>query len=61
MNAKEIKESWNEQKAKLKKKFSALTDNDLTFEDNQEDEMLGQIQKKLGKTKEEWKKIIAAL
>ncbi len=61
MNIKEIKESWEEQKAKLKKKFSVLTDNDLSFEDSQKEEMLGKLQIKLKKTKEEWQKIIAAL
>ena len=31
------------------------------FEEGKEDEMLGKIQKKLGKTKEEIRKIIAGL
>ena len=38
-----------------------LVDNDLMFEEGKEDEMLGKIQKKLGKTKEEIRKIIAGL
>ena len=53
--------SWNEQKGKLKEKFATLTDNDLLFEEGKKDEMLGKLQVKLGKTKEELSAIIAAL
>lgn len=49
----ELKGNWNEQKGKLKKKFAVLTDNDLLFEEGKKDEMLGRLQVKLGKTKEE--------
>ncbi len=61
MNSTEAKGNWNEQKGKLKQKFSILTDNDLMFAEGKKDEMLGKIQKKLGKTKEELKAIMAAL
>ena len=61
MGTLELKGKWNEQKGKLKQKFAILTDNDLMFEDGKEDEMLGRIQKKLGKTKEDIRKIIAEL
>ena len=61
MNTKEVKGNWNEQKGKLKQKFAVLTDNDLMFEEGKKDEMLGKLQIKLGKTKEELHKIIAAL
>ena len=61
MNISEVKGNWNEQKGKLKKKFALLTDNDLLFADGKKDEMLGKIQIKLGKSKEELQKIIAAL
>ncbi|OFX74955.1 MAG: general stress protein CsbD [Bacteroidetes bacterium GWE2_29_8] len=60
MNKTELKGTWNEQKAKLKQKFSKLTDNDLKFEEGKKEEMLAKIQIKLGKTKEELHKIIAA-
>ena len=50
-----------EQKGKLKQQFAVLTDNDLMFEEGKKDEMLGKIQIKLGKTKDEWTKIIAEL
>jgi uncharacterized protein YjbJ (UPF0337 family) len=61
MNKEQIKGNWNEQKGKLKQQFAVLTDNDLMFEEGQKDEMLGKIQIKLGKTKDEWTKIIAEL
>lgn len=61
MNSKEIKGTWNEQKGILKQKFAVLTDNDLMFKEGKRDEMLGKLQIKLGKTKEELDKIIAEL
>ena len=61
MNNVEIKGNWNEQKGKLKQKFANLTDNDLLFAEGKKDEMLGTLQIKLGKSKEELQKIIAAL
>ena len=56
-----IKGNWNEQKGKLKAKFSTLTDSDLKYENGKKDEMLTRIQTKLGKTKEEFAEIISAL
>jgi len=61
MNTVEVKGNWNEQKGKLKQKFGFLTDNDLLFEEGKNDEMLGKLQIKLGKTKDELRKIIASL
>jgi len=61
MNTTELKGNWNEQKGKIKQKFAFLTDNDLMFEEGKKDEMLGKLQIKLGKTKEELHKIIEAL
>jgi uncharacterized protein YjbJ (UPF0337 family) len=61
MNTTGLKGNWEEQKGKLKQKFAALTDNDLLFADGKQEEMIGRLQKKLGKTKEEMFKIISAL
>ena len=61
MNKTELKGNWNEQKGKLKKKFGFLTENDLMFEEGKEEEMYGKLQIKLGKTKEEMRKIINEL
>ena len=56
----ELKGNWLQQKGMLKQKFAVLTDDDLLFEQGKKDEMLGKIQVKLGKTKEELRKIIEA-
>ena len=49
----EIKGNWNEVKGKLKQKYADLTDDDLLFAEGKEEELLGRIQKRTGKTKEE--------
>jgi len=59
MNTTEVKGNWNEQKGRLKMKFASLTDNDLMFAEGKKDEMLGKLQVKLGKTKEELSKILS--
>jgi len=61
MNTTELKGNWDEQKGKLKQKFADLTDNDLLFAEGKKEEMLGRLQIKLGKSKEELHKIIQAL
>lgn len=48
-----FKGQWHEIKGKLKQKYGQLTDDDLTFTEGKEEEMLGRLQTKLGKTKEE--------
>ncbi len=60
-NSTELKGDWNETKGKLKQKFALLTDNDVLLIEGKKDEMLGRIQIKLGKTKEELHKIISEL
>lgn len=47
-----LKGNWNMIKGALKQKYGDLTDNDLTYEEGKEDELLGRIQKKTGETKE---------
>ena len=61
MNTTELKGSWDEQKGKLKQKFATLTDDDLLFAEGKKDEMMGKLQIKLGKSKEELHKVIAGL
>ena len=53
MNTTTLKGQWNVIKGKLKQQYADLTDDDLVYEEGQEDELLGRLQKKLGKTKEE--------
>lgn len=52
---------WENQKTKLKAKFTHLTDADLNFESGKKDEMLQKVQTKLGKTKDELSSILASL
>jgi uncharacterized protein YjbJ (UPF0337 family) len=61
INLTEIKGNWNEIKGKLKQKFAMLTDDDMLLVEGKQDEMLGRIQTKIGKTKEELHKIISEL
>ncbi len=61
MNTTKLEGNWNEQKGKLKQKFADLTDDDLMYEEGKRDEMLGKLQIKLGKTKDEIVKLIASL
>jgi uncharacterized protein YjbJ (UPF0337 family) len=49
----EIKGSWNEIKGKLKQKFAQLTDDDLLYSEGKDEEMLGRVQKRLGKSRQE--------
>jgi uncharacterized protein YjbJ (UPF0337 family) len=49
----QMKGNWNEVKGKLKQKYGQLTDNDLQFAEGKEDELLGRLQKRLGRTKDE--------
>jgi uncharacterized protein YjbJ (UPF0337 family) len=61
MNTTELKGNWDEQKGKLKQKFAQLTDDDLLFAEGKKDEMLGRLQVKLGKTKDDLFKILSDL
>jgi uncharacterized protein YjbJ (UPF0337 family) len=45
-----LKGNWNVVKGKLKQSYGQLTDDDLTYTDGQEDELVGRIQKRLGST-----------
>jgi uncharacterized protein YjbJ (UPF0337 family) len=56
MNTKEteaklsLKGNWNVVKGKLKQSYGQLTDDDLSYNEGQEDELMGRIQKRLGTT-----------
>jgi len=49
----QMKGSWNEVKGKLKQKYGQLTDDDLMFAEGKEDELLGRLQKRVGRTKDQ--------
>ena len=48
-----IKGNWNELKGKAKQEYGDLTDDDVTYVEGQEDELIGRLQQALGKTKDE--------
>lgn len=56
-----FKGSWNEVKGKLKQKYAQLTDDDLTFAEGKQDEFLGRLQQKLGKSKDDLRREIESL
>ncbi|MTB53419.1 CsbD family protein [Lewinella sp. W8] len=53
-----VKGNWNQIKGQLKQEYGELTDDDLTYQEGQEDELIGRLQEKLGKTKDEVKSMI---
>jgi uncharacterized protein YjbJ (UPF0337 family) len=53
MDKLELKGKWNELKGKAKQAHADLTDDDLQYEEGKDDELLGRIQTRLGKTREQ--------
>jgi len=53
-----IRGNWNIAKGKLKQEFASLTDDDLAYEEGKEEELIGRLEVKLGKTKEEIKNFL---
>lgn len=53
MDRLEIKGNWNELKGKIKQAYGDLTDDDLAYKEGQDDELLGRLQKKTGKTRDD--------
>ena len=49
----QMKGTWNEIKGKLKQKYGQLSDDDLAFAEGKEDELLGRLQKRVGRTKDQ--------
>lgn len=58
MDKLEVKGGWNEIKGKLKQAYGDLTDDDLTREEGKDDEMMGRIQQRLGKTRDEVRQML---
>jgi uncharacterized protein YjbJ (UPF0337 family) len=56
-----MKGDWNETKGKLKQRFGQLTDDDLTYAEGGEDELVGNLQRALGKTKQEVTDMLSSL
>ncbi len=49
----DLKGNWNQLKGKVKQAYGNLTDDDLTHEEGKDDELLGKLQTKTGKTRDE--------
>ncbi|TLD70096.1 CsbD family protein [Phragmitibacter flavus] len=52
------KGNWNETKGRIKQRFADLTDDDLLYQEGKEEELLGRLQQRLGKTREEIEAIL---
>ena len=52
MDRLELRGDWNELKGKIKQANADLTDDDLKREEGKDDEMVGRLQKKLGKSRD---------
>ena len=53
-----IKGNWNEESGKLNQEYDNLIDDDLLFKERKEEELLGRLQNKLGKSREEIRNLI---
>jgi uncharacterized protein YjbJ (UPF0337 family) len=53
--------TWNEIKGRAKKQYANLTDDDLVYEEGKDEELVGRIQKRIGKSKDEVIKWIQSL
>lgn len=61
MNSAIFKGNWDMIKGKLKQKYADLTDDDLMFVEGKEEETVGRLVKKLGKTRDEVEKLLKEL
>jgi len=48
-----LRGTWNELKGKVKQAYGDLTDDDLVREEGKDDELLGKLQQKTGKGRDE--------
>jgi uncharacterized protein YjbJ (UPF0337 family) len=48
-----LKGAWNEIKGKVKQQYADLTDDDLLYQEGKEDELVGRLQQKTGKTRDQ--------
>lgn len=61
MDKLELKGIWNEAKGKIKQAYADLTDDDLKYEEGKDEELLGKLQQKTGKGRDELVKWIKSL
>lgn len=53
MNNQTLKGDWNQLKGSVKQKWADLTDDDLTHIEGSRDKLVGRLQERSGRTKEE--------
>lgn len=53
MDKLDLKGKWTEMKGKIKQEYADWTDDDLKYEEGKDEELLGRLQQKLGKAREE--------
>jgi len=56
-----LKGEWNEVKGRIKQIYGGLTDDDLIYVEGQHDELLGRLQSRLGKSREEVRHLIESI
>jgi uncharacterized protein YjbJ (UPF0337 family) len=56
-----LKGEWNEVKGRIKQIYADLTDDDLIYVEGQHDELLGRLQSRLGKSREEVRHLIESI
>jgi len=61
MESDRLEGKWKQVKGKFKQKYADLTDDDLMYSEGKFDEMLGRLQEKTGKRKDELKREIDGL
>jgi len=53
MNKLQVSGTWEQAKGRLKQTYGTLTDDDLVYVEGKEEELVGKLKSKLGKTEEE--------
>lgn len=53
MDALDLKGRWSELKGKALQQYVNLTEDDVAYEEGQDEQLLGRLQQKLGKSREE--------
>jgi uncharacterized protein YjbJ (UPF0337 family) len=61
MDKLEVKGNWNKWRGKIKQAFANLTDDDIKYEEGKDEEWLGRMQEKTGKTRDELVKWLKSL
>lgn len=61
MDKLQFKGQWNKVKGRMKQKYGELSDDDLAYQEGHEEELIGRLQKRLGKSRDEVVKEIKSI